>query len=137
MSCGGESPADAAKIGPVQGIVGRKGEVRDAVNLGYVLSGQVELALEIDLGNGDITQGHTDILNGETATLPRLDHQQHGYMAATLNGVTRSPSTASLGSLNGGSSLANAYAHTCAYRNIAAGTGEFEYHEAIGGSSDR
>jgi len=65
MSCGGESPADAAKIGPIQGIVGRKGEVGDAVKLGCILSGLVKLTLEIDLGNGDITQGHTNILMTE------------------------------------------------------------------------
>jgi hypothetical protein len=33
--------------------------------------------------------------------------------------------------------LAEAYAHAGAYRNIAAGTAEFEDHEPIGGSSDR
>jgi len=52
-------------------------------------------------------------------------------------GATRSPATASLWSLNGGSSLTEAYAHAGAYRNIAAGAGEFEDHEPIGGSGDR
>jgi hypothetical protein len=52
-------------------------------------------------------------------------------------GATRSPSTTSLWSLNCGSSLTEAYAHTRAYCNIAAGTGKVEDHEAIGGSSDR
>jgi hypothetical protein len=69
MSCGGESPADSGKIGRIQGIVGREGKVGDAVDLGYILSGQVKLTLKIDLGNRDIAQGHTDIRQG---LIPRV-----------------------------------------------------------------
>jgi len=67
MSCGGESTADSARISRIQGIVWREGKVGDAVDLGYILLGQVKLTLEIDLGNRDIAQRHTDILMTEQA----------------------------------------------------------------------
>ena len=35
--------------------------------MGYILLGQVKLTLEIDLGNRDIAQRHTDILMTEQA----------------------------------------------------------------------
>jgi len=51
----------------MQGIVWWEGKIGDAVSLGRILPGQVKLTLEIDLGNRDIAQGHTDILMTEQA----------------------------------------------------------------------
>jgi len=80
MSCSGESAADSRKIGCSQRGVWRERQVGDGVDLWCVLAGQMKLALEIDLGNRDIAQGHADIFVTEQVhERGKRDAQAHHF----------------------------------------------------------